>query len=104
MKYSKRNIYTLTTIAGRSERHAIVTSWNGKIDLLCEVDRECSEYVPNSATIAELCDRLDDKGPGFGARCHMQISHRDAIAAIRRGAKSIDCLNLPKSCWDRRYG
>ena len=91
-------IYIITKQAGGWTRD-IVTAFDSRADLMQYAHDllSCSSIdIGPRDSIGDLCDKLDDQGPGRGSRCHRHISRADAIEAISDGAKAIDCFNLPR--------
>jgi len=72
-----RGIYIRTRIAGR--RSEIVTEFAGRTDFFryaCEVRPDAG--LSSRLNIDQICEALEDCGPGFGQRTHSRISAVDA--------------------------
>ncbi len=88
--------YIATEIPGRGVQY--ITAFDSRNDLydyaLTEGASSYGEPL-RADSIAELCNKLCDKGPhGWGSQSHHRVSRLDAERFIRNGAKPIDCYNL----------
>ena len=82
-----KHIYVATNVHGQGV--TVVTGFNGKDDLIAYADNilACTDTRVNySDSIATVCDKLFDMGPGYGARHHARVSRKEAIELIRGGA------------------
>jgi hypothetical protein len=82
-----KQIYIATNVHGQGV--TVVTGFNGKDDLIAYADNilACTNTRANySDSIATICDKLYDMGPGYGARHHARVSREEAIELIRGGA------------------
>jgi uncharacterized phage-like protein YoqJ len=87
--------YLATNEHGRGIR--VITAFDDKRHLLNYADdvTACTDTTVNkSDTISEICEKLYDMGPGFGARNHYRVDRTDAIALIKNGATGVSCWNL----------
>lgn len=48
-----------------------------------------------ATTIDTILDRMQDRGPGPGARYHHRVSRAETLRLIRAGAEATDCPDFP---------
>ena len=87
--------YIATEIHGRGIRY--ITAFDNRSHLW-RYAAECgvSTYGEplRADSIAELCHKLRDHGPGLGSRSHHRVSRRNAERFIKNGANAFCCYNL----------
>ena len=73
-----RNIYIATYVAGKGLHE--INAFQGRVDFMAYADQvlgSCDEVIRSRDTIRDICDKLYDKGFGFGSRYHRRISRNE---------------------------
>ena len=69
-----RNIYIGTYVAGKGLNE--INAFQGRVDFMAYADQvlaSCDQVIRSRDTIRDICDKLQDKGCGFGSRYHRRI-------------------------------
>lgn len=88
----RRSIYILTIENGKGVSHNHVQEFRGRLDFLNYADNvlsRTSTQLKTRATVAEICEALVDRGPGFGSRWSSRCTREEAKRRIRAGANNL---------------
>lgn len=86
-----KSIYIATNVHGYGVK--AVAEFDGKPDLIRYADSVTAMHdirINNSDSIATICEKLYDLGPGYGARHHDRVSRTEARKLIRNPAVADD--------------